>query len=318
MTSADDIAATADCRRADARRREQRRAALERRRRSTALFDCRSTISCSARSRCIARITRRTPCSCRRCCRSRPAAAPRTAATARRRRAITPASANEAMLDVDAVVAAARAAKDAGATRFCMGAAWRGPKERDLAPVLDMVREVKALGLETCCTLGMLKDGQAEALKRRRPRLLQPQPRHRARVLRRDRHRRATTTTASTRSSACATPASPSAAAASSAWARSRRAARRADRAARQPRSVSRVGADQPPGAGRRHAAARRDSTATPRSIRSSSCARSPWRASRCRRRWCGCPPAAASWARRCRRCASSPAPTRSSTATSC
>ena len=43
------------------------------------------------------------------------------------------------------VVAAARAAKDAGATRFCMGAAWRGPKERDLAPVLDMVREVKAL-----------------------------------------------------------------------------------------------------------------------------------------------------------------------------
>jgi biotin synthase len=46
-----------------------------------------------------------------------------------------------------------------------MGAAWRGPKERDLAPVLDMVREVKALGMETCCTLGMLKDGQAEALR---------------------------------------------------------------------------------------------------------------------------------------------------------
>ena len=46
-----------------------------------------------------------------------------------------------------------------------MGAAWRGPKERDLEPVLDMVRAVKALGLETCCTLGMLKDGQAEALK---------------------------------------------------------------------------------------------------------------------------------------------------------
>jgi biotin synthase len=46
-----------------------------------------------------------------------------------------------------------------------MGAAWRGPKARDLAPVLAMVREVKALGLETCCTLGMLKDGQARALK---------------------------------------------------------------------------------------------------------------------------------------------------------
>jgi biotin synthase len=71
---------------------------------------------------------------------------------------------NEAMLGLDAVLDAARAAKDAGATRFCMGAAWRGPKDRDLAPVLDMVRGVKALGLETCCTLGMLKDGQAEAL----------------------------------------------------------------------------------------------------------------------------------------------------------
>ncbi|MGE5169565.1 MAG: biotin synthase BioB [Rudaea sp.] len=72
---------------------------------------------------------------------------------------------NEALLDVAQVVEAARAAKDAGASRFCMGAAWRGPKERDLAPVLAMVQAVKTLGLETCCTLGMLKDGQAEALK---------------------------------------------------------------------------------------------------------------------------------------------------------
>jgi biotin synthase len=72
---------------------------------------------------------------------------------------------NEALLAQDVVVAAARAAKLAGASRFCMGAAWRGPKERDLAPVLDMVRAVKAEGLETCCTLGMLKDGQAQALK---------------------------------------------------------------------------------------------------------------------------------------------------------
>jgi biotin synthase len=72
--------------------------------------------------------------------------------------------ANEPMMALDAVLDAARAAKAAGATRFCMGAAWRGPKDRDLAPVLDMVRGVKALGLEACCTLGMLKDGQAEAL----------------------------------------------------------------------------------------------------------------------------------------------------------
>ena len=72
---------------------------------------------------------------------------------------------DEPLVDVERVVNAARAAKDAGATRFCMGAAWRGPKARDLAPVLDMVAAVKALGLQTCVTLGMLKDGQAEALK---------------------------------------------------------------------------------------------------------------------------------------------------------
>jgi biotin synthase len=69
------------------------------------------------------------------------------------------------LLELQSVVDAARVAQANGATRFCMGAAWRGPKERDLAPVLDMVREVKALGLETCCTLGMLRDGQAEQLK---------------------------------------------------------------------------------------------------------------------------------------------------------
>ena|SRR5689334_16990093 len=72
---------------------------------------------------------------------------------------------NQALLPLDEVVAAARAAKGHGATRFCMGAAWRGPKARDLEPVLEMVREVKSLGLETCCTLGMLKEGQAEQLR---------------------------------------------------------------------------------------------------------------------------------------------------------
>ena len=72
---------------------------------------------------------------------------------------------SQGLLEINAVLDAARAAKAAGATRFCMGAAWRGPKQRDLEPVLDMVREVKALGLETCATLGMLKDGQAEQLR---------------------------------------------------------------------------------------------------------------------------------------------------------
>ena len=72
---------------------------------------------------------------------------------------------NEALMSVDAVVDAARVAKRNGASRFCMGAAWRGPKQRDLEKVAEMVREVKALGLETCATLGMLKEGQAEQLK---------------------------------------------------------------------------------------------------------------------------------------------------------
>ena len=72
---------------------------------------------------------------------------------------------NDALLDVAAVVDAARAAKESGASRFCMGAAWRGPKDRDLEPVLAMVSAVKALGLETCATLGMLKDGQAQRLR---------------------------------------------------------------------------------------------------------------------------------------------------------
>jgi biotin synthase len=71
----------------------------------------------------------------------------------------------EALLDVDAVVSAARAAREAGASRFCMGAAWRSPREKDFVRVLDMVREVKALGMETCVTLGMLKGDQAGRLK---------------------------------------------------------------------------------------------------------------------------------------------------------
>ena len=72
---------------------------------------------------------------------------------------------NDGLMPLDEVIATARAAKAKGATRFCMGAAWRGPKDRELRPVLDMVRAVKALGLETCTTLGMLKPGQAEQLR---------------------------------------------------------------------------------------------------------------------------------------------------------
>jgi len=73
--------------------------------------------------------------------------------------------ADEPILPLERVLVAAAAAKQNGATRFCMGAAWRGPKDRDLEPVLDMVAGVKALGLETCATLGLLRDGQAERLR---------------------------------------------------------------------------------------------------------------------------------------------------------
>lgn len=71
----------------------------------------------------------------------------------------------EALMEVQEVLDAAKEAKAKGASRFCMGAAWRGPKEKELEVVTHMIREVKALGLETCVTLGMLKDGQAEKLK---------------------------------------------------------------------------------------------------------------------------------------------------------
>ncbi|MYN46220.1 biotin synthase BioB [Pseudoduganella sp. FT93W] len=69
------------------------------------------------------------------------------------------------ILDIDTVLEAARQAKDNGATRFCMGAAWRSPKDRDMDKVEEMVREVKALGMETCATLGMLEEQQAQRLK---------------------------------------------------------------------------------------------------------------------------------------------------------
>jgi len=69
------------------------------------------------------------------------------------------------LMERDAVVDAARAAQAKGATRFCMGAAWRAPKDRDIEKVAELVSAVKGLGLETCCTLGMLTDTQATALK---------------------------------------------------------------------------------------------------------------------------------------------------------
>ncbi|NIM71523.1 MAG: biotin synthase BioB [Xanthomonadales bacterium] len=71
----------------------------------------------------------------------------------------------EPLVELDAVLEAARAARDGGATRFCMGAAWRSPKDRDLDRVIEMVQAVRGLGMETCLTLGMLTGAQARKLK---------------------------------------------------------------------------------------------------------------------------------------------------------
>lgn len=69
------------------------------------------------------------------------------------------------LMDKDSIMQAAQVAKDGGASRFCMGAAWRSLKERDVDTMCDIIHGVKSLGLETCVTLGMLEDGQAERLK---------------------------------------------------------------------------------------------------------------------------------------------------------
>ena len=93
------------------------------------------------------------------------------------------------MLEVDEVIGRARRAKERGATRFCMGAAWREVKDGPAFDrVLEMVRGVKELGLEACVTLGMLTTTQARAPQGSRARRLQPQPRHLARALPIDHH----------------------------------------------------------------------------------------------------------------------------------
>jgi len=72
---------------------------------------------------------------------------------------------NEPLMELDEVLKNARAAKEEGATRFCMGAAWRSPKPKQLEKITEMVKAVSDLGMETCATLGMLAPGQAEELK---------------------------------------------------------------------------------------------------------------------------------------------------------
>ena len=126
----------------------------------------------------------------------------------------------ERMMKPPEVLDAAARAKAAGATRFCMGAAWREVKDGPaFDEVLEMVRGVRALGMEACCTLGHAQRGAGAAAGRGGADRLQPQPRHVAVVLRVDHHARAPTTIGCARWRTCARRASPSARAASSAWA---------------------------------------------------------------------------------------------------
>ncbi len=202
-------------------------------------------------------------------------------------RALRPGLPREALLEVAAVRDAAQQAKAAGATRFCMGAAYRSPKARDLAVICAMVSEVRALGMETCATLGMLEPAQAQQLKERRFGLLQPQSGHLRGVLRRDHHHphlpgpaRHAVRGTRCRSQVCC--------GASSAWARPRATAPRCWPPWPACRSTRRA---YPSTSWCRCRAPR--CTASQRWIPSISSAPSPWRASCCSARMCGCRPGA-------------------------
>ncbi len=144
--------------------------------------------------------------------------------------------------------------KAAGASRFCMGAAWREPKERDLDKVCAMVEGVHALGLETCATLGMLTADAGGPSQDGRPRLLQSQPRHLARVLRRD-HHDAHLPGAARHARSCARRRHQRVLWRHRRHGRGARGSRRHDRDACQSAGASGIRADQHAGAGRRHAA---------------------------------------------------------------
>ncbi len=126
---------------------------------------CLSWTCCSRRKPCTGAIKSPIPCRSARFSASRPAPARRTAPIARKACASTRGLRPQELLELENVAARARAAREAGATRFCMGAAYRSPKPKDLRKVLAMIREVKALGLETCATLGMVTPAQALELK---------------------------------------------------------------------------------------------------------------------------------------------------------
>ncbi len=128
----------------------------------------------------------------------------------------------EKLMELEEVLAAAKQAKDAGAGRFCMGAAWRSPKERDLDRIVPMIEGVKAMGLETCVTLGMLEAPIRPSGSRRPGSTTTTTTSIPPRNITTRSSRRGPTATGSRRWPTCARRASRCAAAASSAWARAR------------------------------------------------------------------------------------------------
>ena len=194
----------------------------------------------------------------------------------------------EKLMSLDAVLSEARAAKAGGASRFCMGAAWRcaeGPRSRFRLRHGGGRQGLGAGDLRHARHADGRAGGAAEGL---RPRLLQPQPRYLAGILRRH-HHHAHLPGSPRHARPRAQCRHPCLLRRHRRHGRGARGPRRHDRDAGEPAGASGERADQHAGAGGRHAAR----SAQPSSIRSISCAPSRWRASRCRLRWCGFRPAA-------------------------
>ena len=128
------------------------------------LFDLPCSTFSGTRSRCTAAGTRRTRCSFRTLLSIKTGGCPEDCGYCSQSAHAKTGLQAEKLMDVEAVLAAAAEAKAAGSGRFCMGAAWREPKDRDMDALCAMIAGVKAMGLETCMTLGMLTEDQAERL----------------------------------------------------------------------------------------------------------------------------------------------------------
>ena len=242
------------------------------------------------RRRCIASITPRIRSSSAPCCRSRPAAVRRIAAIARRRRAPTSGVKATKLMDVRAVLQSAAQAKDHGSQRFCMGAAWRNPKDRDMPAIVEIVKGVAAMGMETCMTLGMLTPAIKRRSSRRRASITTTTTSTLRRRITRTSSPRAASRSGSTRWRTCDEAGINVCSGGIVGMGETRDASRRLRPRARHAAASSRERAGQRVGAGQGHAAWRhaRRLRRWRRSTISNLSAPSRSRGSPCRARWCG------------------------------